>query len=160
MQSQAVAAIELAEAWATMIHHMIDGATPADAAALAGFAQPAQVARVLVRDPRFRKALADAAQARIECDLLPLSLKVSRDILTDTNPKAVAVRAKLALGIMDRAAKDRAKEEDPTAELHKLSAEQLAQLVAKGIEAEAAEARTVDVTPTNRRNDPTERTRS
>jgi hypothetical protein len=91
--------------------------------------------------------LTEGTAARIECELVPLSLKVARDILEDTNPKAVAVRAKLAVAMLDRAAKNAQAETDPAKELAKMSLDELANLVAKGREAAALEARTLDVTP-------------
>ncbi len=83
----------------------------------------------------------------LECELVPMSLKVAREILLDTEPKAVAVRAKLALGLIDRAAKNREAAEDPAKALAAMTTAELAQFVAKGMQAEALEAQTIDVTP-------------
>jgi hypothetical protein len=97
--------------------------------------------------------LAEGAAAMLECELVPLSLKVARDILTDDNPKAVAVRAKLVLGVLDRAAKNAKAADDPGRKLSELSTDELAQLVARGMAAEAQDARTIDVTPIVARNE-------
>ena len=83
----------------------------------------------------------------MQCDLVPRSLQVIRDILDDDEPKAVAVRAKLAVAVLDRAAKDQERDEDPTRRLAELSTEQLAKLVADGLAAQEREASTIDVTP-------------
>jgi hypothetical protein len=126
---------------------LLEGTPPTRAATLAGYDDPKAAAAVLLRHPQVRKALTEGTAARIECELVPLSLKVARDILEDTNPKAVAVRAKLAVAMLDRAAKNAQAEADPAKELAKMSLDELAALVAKGREAVALEARTVDVTP-------------
>lgn len=134
---------------------LLAGHSPGSAAILAGYPEPEAAALVLMRHPSVRKALAEGAAAMIQCELVPLSLRVTRDILEDTNPKAVAVRAKLAIAVLDRAAKDtEAREEaDPARALAKMTNDQLAELVAKGLEAQAQEAHTIDVTPRTGRND-------
>lgn len=147
MAGGAIKAVAVSEGMAVFCSAVLAGASPGEAARKAGYSDPAVTGQVLIRHPQVRKALAEGAAAMIECELVPLSLKVARDILKDTEPKAVAVRAKLALGLLDRAAKNAAGSEDPAQALTKLSTEQLAALVAKGMAAEAAEARTVDVTP-------------
>jgi hypothetical protein len=91
--------------------------------------------------------LTEGAAIMLECDLVPLSLRVCRDILTDDEPKAVAVRGKLAVAILDRAAKNSAQAEDPAQALAKMTTDQLAALVARGMAAEAQEASIIDVTP-------------
>lgn len=142
-----VQAVAVSEGMAVFCHHVLQGVDPAEAAQLAGYARPAETAAALIRHPQVRKALAEGAAAMLECELVPLSLKVAREILNDDNPKAVAVRAKLVLGVLDRAAKNAKAADDPARKLAELSTDELAQLVARGMAAEAQEARTIDVTP-------------
>lgn len=146
-KAQQIQAVAVSEGMAKFCDLVLRGTPPAEAAALAGYARPAETAAALVRHPNVRKALAEGAAAMLECELVPLSLKVARAILEDTEPKAVAVRAKLALGLLDRAAKTQAQADDPAQELAKLTTDQLAQLVARGLAAQEREAQTLDVTP-------------
>jgi phage terminase small subunit len=142
----------LADGMARFVGRLLEGDSPTQAARVAGYAEPTNTGAALIRHPLVRKALADAAAAQIECELVPLSLKVAREILEDTEPKAVAVRAKLALGLLDRAAKNRQTDEDPSKALSKMSNDELAALVAKGLAAEAQEAQTINITPVSGHN--------
>lgn len=88
--------------WAAFVELVaIGNQSPDAAAAQLGFENPRRVGAALLRHPQVRKALASAALARLEGVSLPLALDTVDEILKDqTAPKAV--RAKLALGIVDR----------------------------------------------------------
>lgn len=80
------------------------GGEPTNVARDLGYANPKAVGVGLLRHPQVRKALATAAQARLEGVSVPLALDTIDEILADkTAPKAV--RAKLALGVVDRLVK-------------------------------------------------------
>lgn len=101
MSSQPIA---LPNNWAAFVDMVALGNDPADVAASCGYANPKAAAAALLRHPQVRKALAASAMARLEGVSLPLALDTVDEILQDkTAPKAV--RAKLALGIVDRLVK-------------------------------------------------------
>jgi hypothetical protein len=128
--------------------HIIAGQEPEAAARLAGYANAKSTAAALVAHPQVRKALREGAEGLLLSELVPVSLRVMRDLLTDADPKAAAVRGKLAVAIYDRATRGPGGEGDPAARaLAQLTTEQLADLVARGVAAEAQEARTINVTP-------------
>lgn len=141
-------ALAVSERAAIFCQHVIAGQDPEAAARLAGYANPKTTARALVAHPQIRRALREGAEGFLLSDLAPASLRVMRDLLADTDPKAAAVRGKLAVAIYDRATRGSAGDQlDPARALAQLTTEQLAELVARGAAAEAQEARTIDVTP-------------
>ena len=127
--------------------HVLAGHDPEKAARLAGYKSPGPTSRALLSHPQVRRALREGAEGFLLSDLAPVSLRVMRDILTDTNPRAVAVRAKLAVAVYDRATRTGEAADPAAARLAQLTTDELAELVAKGMAAEAQEARTIDVTP-------------
>src|SRR5689334_6483950 len=87
--------------WAVFVERVTLGDDPALAAKVLGYENPKQAAVALLRHPQVRKALATAAEARLEGVSVPLALDTIDEILRDQSaPKAV--RAKLALGVLDR----------------------------------------------------------
>lgn len=87
--------------WALFVEQLTLGADPTSAAELLGYENPKRVAVALLKHPQVRKALASAAEARLEGVSVPLALDTIDEILADKEaPKAV--RAKLALGVLDR----------------------------------------------------------
>lgn len=96
--------------------------------------------------PLVRKALVAAAEARLEGVAAPLALKVVEEILQDADaPKAV--KAKLALGVLDRV---RGKDEKGQAghkTLQDMTVAELASHVRRLEELQAGEANLLDVTP-------------
>lgn len=115
--------------WARFIDSVLIGTNPADAARALGFSNPAMAAAELLRTPQVRKALVAAGAARLECEGLPLALDVVNEILTDRDPKARAVRAKLAVAVLDRVLGKPEKEQAPNPA--DMSRDQLHQLVAQ-----------------------------
>jgi hypothetical protein len=119
----------LPDGWTRFVTDVAEGMDPADAAKALGFPNPAAVAAELLRRPDVRKALAQTTEAMLECEAVPLALGVVREILTDRDPKARAVRAKLAIAVLDRTkSKD---EKAPPADPAQMDATQLEQLVAQ-----------------------------
>jgi hypothetical protein len=96
-------ALAISERVAMFCEHVLAGHDPEKAARLAGYKSPAATARALLSHPQVRRALREGAEGFLLADLAPVALSVMRDILTDQNPRAVAVRAKLAVAVYDRA---------------------------------------------------------
>lgn len=114
--------------WATFVDRVALGSDPTDVAAALGYEGPKRAAADLMRHPQVRKALLEATEARLEGVLLPLALDAATAILQDTDaPKAV--RAKLALGIIDRVRKK--PDKDQAVNPSDLGKDQLQQLVAQ-----------------------------
>lgn len=87
--------------WAAFVDAVALGQDPTTAADALGYANARETGLALIRHPQVRKALAAASLARLEGVSLPLALDTVDEILRDQSaPKAV--RAKLALGIVDR----------------------------------------------------------
>lgn len=87
--------------WAAFVESVAVGMSPTEAAKRLGFERPASMASALMQLPDVRMALVAATEARLEGVLAPLAAQVAEEILLDDGaPKAV--RAKLALGILDR----------------------------------------------------------
>ena len=87
--------------WSAFVDAVALGQDPTTAADALSYADARQTGLALIRHPQVRKALAAASLARLEGVSLPLALDTVDEILRDqTAPKAV--RAKLALGIVDR----------------------------------------------------------
>lgn len=70
-----------------------------------------------------------AAEARLECEAVPLALDAVSELLQDRDPKARAVRAKLAVAILDRTREKADPRESSTLSLADMSMRQLEQLV-------------------------------
>lgn len=140
-------AIALPSNWASFVDQVTLGGDPIKAAEFLGFDNPRAAAAALLRHPTVRKALATAAEARLEGVCVPLALDTIEEILKDaTAPKAV--RAKLALGVMDRV---RAKEDKTLAaggkSLADMTARELEQLMAQLAESGVRPGEMRDVTP-------------
>jgi hypothetical protein len=138
-------ALAVSERVAVFCDHLIAGDLPEIAARLAGYEEPRRAAQALLAHPQVRKTLADAATGVLLSELVPLSLRVIRQVLEDNNPKAAGHRAKLAVAVYDRAVGHYAlpgADGDPGQALAQLTTEQLAALVTRGLDASL-----VDVTP-------------
>lgn len=140
-------AVAVPERVALFCQYLLAGSDPPDAAKLAGYKNPRTTSRALLSHPQVRRALREGAEGFLLADLTPIALRIMRDILTDTNPRAVAVRAKLAVAVYDRATRASDAADPAAARLAQLTTEQLAELVARGAAAEAQERATIDVTP-------------
>jgi hypothetical protein len=132
--------------WARFVEQVTLGAAPGEAAKAMGWESPQQVATSLMRHPEVRKALAAASLARLEGVSLPLALDTVDEILRDKDaPKAV--RAKLALGIVDRLIKKEgadAAAAGGTKDLNAMTVRELEQLLAQsGVRA----GQMLDITP-------------
>lgn len=143
----------LPASWAIWVDQVTLGTDPEEAARALGYDDPRAVGAALLRHPTVRKALATAAEARLEGVAVPLALDTIEEILRDQSaPKAV--RAKLALGVMDRV---RAKEDKTIAaggkSLADMSPRELEQLVAQLGESGARPGQMLDVTPRSKGED-------
>ena len=93
-------------AWRYFIEQVSLGKSPGEAAAEAGFKDPRAAATELLGLPAVRLALETSGEARLMGVSVPLALDCIDEILRDkTAPKAV--KAKLALGIVDRVIRKR-----------------------------------------------------
>lgn len=101
MTTPALTVTELPPNWALFVEGVVAGGSPADVAKSLNYAQPTPTSALLLRHPQVRKALVQATQARLEGEAGPLAVKVIMEVLSDDNAPA-AVKAKLALGVMDR----------------------------------------------------------
>lgn len=118
---------DLPASWPIFVDALVNGAKPRKAAAMAGFTDTAHTAPLLMRHPTVRKALVAATQARLEGEAAPLALRTVLEVLSDPEAPG-AVRAKLALGVLDRIQPpkdDRAAADKP---LHELTVSELAAL--------------------------------
>lgn len=140
-------AVTLPSNWAAFVDRLILGDAPADAAALCGYASPKAAAAALVRHPQVRKALATAAEARLECEAVPLALDAVAEILKDQDPKRSAVRAKLALGVLDRVRSKEERESLGGKSLADMSPRELEQLVTQLGQSGVRPGEMRDVTP-------------
>lgn len=135
--------------WSAFVDLVALGHDPADAASSCGYATPKAAAAALLRHPQVRKALAASALARLEGVSLPLALDTVDEILRDKDaPKAV--RAKLALGIVDRLIKKEggdAAAGGSTINLADMNARQLENLVAQLAQSGVRPGEMRDVTP-------------
>lgn len=134
----------LPDGWTRFVTEVASGVDPTDAAKALGFPNAAAIASELLRRPDVRKALAQAAEAMLECEAVPLALGVVREILTDRDPKARAVRAKLAVAVLDRT---KPKEDKPPADPAQMDATQLEQLVAQLQGLGVRPGQMLDITP-------------
>lgn len=132
--------------WAVFVEYVALGANPTSAALDLGYENPRAASIALLRHPQVRKALASAAEARLQGVSVPLALDTIDEILRDTTaPKAV--RAKLALGVLDRV---RPKGEQAPAggkSLGDMTPRELEQLVAQLQESGVRPGEMRDVTP-------------
>lgn len=135
---------DLPSNWATFVDQVLLGAEPADAAKLCGYASPRAASLALMRHPQVRKALATAAETRLECEAVPLALDVVAEILKDRDPKARAVRAKLAIAVLDRVRSKEDKAGVVGKDLSNMTLRELEQFIAQ-VGARPGEMR--DVTP-------------
>ena len=143
-------ALALPPQWALFVDRVTLGHDPTDAAALAGYDDSRRAAATLMRHPTIRMALVAAAQARLEGTALPAALDTIEEILADkTAPKAV--RAKLALGVLDRALAAKGGAQDQGAKggkaLQDMTLDELAQVVRSLESAQELASQTLDVTP-------------
>ena len=143
-------ALALPPQWAVFVDRVTLGMDPGDAAALAGYEDSRRAAATLMRHPAIRKALVTAAQARLEGKALPMALDTIESILADvTAPRAV--RAKLALGVLDRAMVARNDRSGEAAKegksLQDMTLDELAQVVRSLESAQELASQTLDVTP-------------
>lgn len=100
--SQALVVTELPPNWAAFVDAVAGGADPEATAKSLGYAQPKHTSALLLRHPTVRKALAASAQAWLQWRGGQLAREVVEEIMTDRDPKAKAVRAKMAMAILDR----------------------------------------------------------
>jgi len=97
-------ATDLPPHWAAFADAVAGGQTPEEAAkALNLPGDPKRTAAALMRHPSVRQALTEASNAELMSSGLHLAWGVVREILSDRCPKAKAVRAKLAIAVIDRA---------------------------------------------------------
>jgi hypothetical protein len=109
----------LPPSWPAFVDQVALGATPHAAAAALGYASPALTSARLMRLPQIRKALVQAVQGRLEGEAGPLAIQAVLDVLSDPEAPG-AVKAKLALGVLDRikpAPEDRERADKPLAQL-------------------------------------------
>jgi len=92
---------ELPANWALFVDCLIARQAPEDAAKACGYDEPKRAGTLLMRHPTVRKALVAATQARLEGEAAPLALQVIMQVLGDPAAPG-AVKAKLALGVLDR----------------------------------------------------------
>jgi hypothetical protein len=123
------------------------GADPVDAARRVGYSNPKLTARALVAHPQVRKALRAGAEILLLSEVTPQALQVMKRVLQDENPRSLGHRAKLAIAVYDRATRDKAGPDPAVDALAQLTTQQLAELVARGMAADAQAAQTIDVTP-------------
>jgi hypothetical protein len=143
-------ALALPPQWAVFVDRVTLGMEPADAAALAGYEDSRRAAATLMRHPTVRMALVTAAQARLEGRALPMALDTIESILGDeTAPRAV--RAKLAVAVLDRALSAKGGTQDQGAKggkaLQDMTLDELAQVVRSLESAQELASQTLDVTP-------------
>lgn len=93
---------ELPPNWAVWVDAVVTGTDPVEAARSVGWREPKTTAGILLRHPTVRKALVTAAQVKLEWRGTQLALEVVEEIMTDRDPKAKAVRAKMAIALLDR----------------------------------------------------------
>ena len=125
MTQTVVATGRLPPNWAAFAEAVACGDTPEAAAKALGFASPKRTAALLMRAPEVRKALVESTKAFIEGDASLLAMDVVREILADRDPKAKAVRAKMAVAILDRAAPAKAPPAPGSKPAHELTLEEL-----------------------------------
>ena len=147
LMSQALA---LPPQWALFVDRVTLGHDPTDAAALAGYEDSRRAAATLMRHPTVRMALVQAAQARLEGRALPMALDTIESILGDeTAPRAV--RAKLAVAVLDRALAAKGGPQDQASKggkaLQDMTLDELAQVVRSLESAQELASQTLDVTP-------------
>lgn len=133
--------------WQTFVDRVALGASGVDAARAVGWQDPADTAAALLSHPTVRKALAQACQVRLEGRSVPLALDTIDEILQDkTAPKAV--RAKLALGVVDRLVKRQAIEGGPEGKpLASMTIRELEQAIAQLSQNGTVPGQMRDVTP-------------
>jgi len=139
--------------WAAFAEAVAIGDKPEDAARALGYAEPKRTAAMLMRSPDVRKALVEATKAFLEGDAALLAMDVVREILEDRDPKAKAVRAKMAVAILDRSAPAKAPPAPGDKPLHEMSASELEALAAR-LRSSAGGPQMRDITP--RRGEPSE----
>ena len=133
---------------------IILGGEPAEAARLLNYSNPKQAAVELLRHPQVRKALVAGAEARLEGRSLPMALDTVEEILADKSaPKAV--RAKLALGIIDRVRPKADKAPDAGKPVGDMSQRELEQLVAQLQASGVRPGQMLDITPERKGDDDT-----
>jgi hypothetical protein len=125
MPQTVVATGRLPPNWAAFAEAVAAGDTPEAAAKSLGFAEPKRTAALLMRAPEVRKALVEATKAFLEGEASILAMDVVREILEDRDPKAKAVRAKMAVAILDRSAPAKAPASPGSKPLHELTVEEL-----------------------------------
>lgn len=111
-----------------------------------GYASPKATATALLRHPMVRKALITATQSRLEGEAGPLAVQTIIDVLNDEKAPG-AVKAKLALGVLDRIQapkEDRGLKDKPLSEL---TPDELRQVIAEMRDSPPAQPQMRDVTP-------------
>jgi hypothetical protein len=132
--------------WAIFVENVCLGADPTLVARDLGLDSPRKAAMTLLRHPTVRKALAEAAEARLYGVSVPLALDTVDEILQDkTAPKSV--RAKLALGVLARAQPKGDAASPPSKNLGDMTPKELEQLVAQLSASGVRPGEMRDVTP-------------
>lgn len=102
MSATALVVTELPPNWAVFVEAVAGGTDPTEAAKTQGYADPKRTGALLLRHPTVRKALIAASQAKLEWRGAQLAWEVIEEIMTDRAPQAKAVRAKMAMALLDR----------------------------------------------------------
>jgi hypothetical protein len=120
--------IALAPNWGLFVEQIALGTSPTEAAKSLGWTDPGRTAAALLSMPLVRKALVAATEARLESRAAPMAAQVIEEILSDPDaPKAV--RAKLAIAVLDRIRADKPKPNEGGAPDRAMNTEDLAALV-------------------------------
>ena len=136
----------LPPSWAAFAEAVAAGDKPEDAARALGYPDPKRTAALLMRAPDVQKALVEATTAFLKGDAALLAMDVVREILEDRDPKAKAVRAKMAVAILDRSAPAKAPPAPGDKPLHEMSASELEALAAR-LRSSAGGPQMRDITP-------------
>lgn len=89
--------------WRAFVDAVAVGGDPLQACAALGYADPAQAAAALLTLPEVRQGLVAATEARLEAIIGPLAARtVERILMDDTGDVTHAVKAKLAVAMLDR----------------------------------------------------------